>query len=182
MEPSSWMSTDGFAQRPESNSIGTRPVGPWFNDDHLVRGWPTSRRRCGADREPRCVSNARRSSHGRYGSRETPQAGPTLRCPDLAVQRCKIRKDDASQRKPSGQASDQMPKSLLRVALSTDQKAWRSSPSEHAHGENDPGPAGDGTGGSADQLARPGGGRNGVTGGVGRRRGPDHIAGTRSRA
>src|SRR5580693_3340113 len=34
----------------------------------------------------------------------------------------------------------------------------------------------------ADHVARPGGGRNGVIGGVGRRRGPDHIAGTTSRA
>jgi hypothetical protein len=33
-----------------------------------------------------------------------------------------------------------------------------------------------------DHPARPGGGRNGVSGGVSRRRGPDHIAGTRSRA
>ena len=34
----------------------------------------------------------------------------------------------------------------------------------------------------AGHPARPGGGRNGVIGGAGRRRGPDHIAGTTSRA
>jgi len=34
----------------------------------------------------------------------------------------------------------------------------------------------------ADHVARPGGGRSGMIGGVGRRRGPDHIAGTTSRA
>jgi hypothetical protein len=34
----------------------------------------------------------------------------------------------------------------------------------------------------ADHLTRPGDGRNAVIGGVGRRRGPDHIAGTTSRA
>ena len=34
----------------------------------------------------------------------------------------------------------------------------------------------------ADHLTRPGGGRNGASGGSGRRRGPDHIAGTASMA
>jgi len=37
-------------------------------------------------------------------------------------------------------------------------------------------------GGRADHWGRPGGGRSGETSGVSRRRGPDHIAGTRSRA
>jgi hypothetical protein len=28
-----------MAQRPEPNSIGTRPVGLQLDDDHLIRGW-----------------------------------------------------------------------------------------------------------------------------------------------
>jgi hypothetical protein len=84
-------------------------------------GWPASRRRRGADREPRCVSNARRSRHGRYGSRETPQAGPTLRWPDFGRTTLQNKERRRQPAKPSGQASHQVPRSLLRAALSTDQ-------------------------------------------------------------